>query len=218
MRLYHFTTAEFGLRAIRDRRLKIAELGQLNDPFEFLGIALSGPHERKIMRQWKASIAEDLGLLCMSGSWQHPLLWGHYGDRHRGLCLGFDAPEDSFTKVTYVPERPSLTTFGHRHITELGDAAFRHMLFSKFEAWAYEDEYRSVCELGGRDEGNGLCFVPFSDELVLREVIVGAHCAVTRAQLADALRGYDGKIKRFKARVGFMKFEVVEQKEQGTWI
>jgi hypothetical protein len=218
MRLYHFTKAEFGLQAIRDRRLKISELGQLNDPFEFLGIALANRYERKILRQWKESMAKEFGILCMSGSWQQPLLWSHYADRHCGMCLGFDAADDRFIKVKYVPNRPTLATFGYRNIAELDDAAFEHMVYSKFDAWVYEDEYRSVCGLGERDEASGLCFVPFSEHLILREVIVGAHSLVTRAQVADVLRGYDRKINRFKARVGFKKFEVVEQKEQGMWI
>lgn len=218
MRLYHFVKAEFGLQAIRDRRLKISELGQLNDPFEFLGVALANRYDRKIMREWKESMAKEFGILCMSGSWQQPLLWSHYGDRHCGLCLGFDAADDSFVKVSYVSERPALAAFGCRDIAELDDAAFLHMVYSKFDAWAYEDEYRSVCGLGERDEVSGLCFVPFSEQLILREVIVGAYCTVTRAQVADAMRGYDGNIRRFKARVGFMKFEVVENKQSGMWI
>lgn len=37
MRLYHFTSQKFGLLALKDRRLKIARINELNDPFEFLG-------------------------------------------------------------------------------------------------------------------------------------------------------------------------------------
>ena len=39
MRLYHFLNAEYGLLNIRHRRLKIARINELNDPFEFLGVA-----------------------------------------------------------------------------------------------------------------------------------------------------------------------------------
>jgi hypothetical protein len=37
MRLYHFIRERFGLEAIRDSRLKISRINELNDPFEFLG-------------------------------------------------------------------------------------------------------------------------------------------------------------------------------------
>ncbi len=35
MIVYHFTSSEFALRALRDHRLKIARINELNDPFEF---------------------------------------------------------------------------------------------------------------------------------------------------------------------------------------
>ncbi len=35
MIVYHFTSSEFALKALRDRRLKIARINELNDPFEF---------------------------------------------------------------------------------------------------------------------------------------------------------------------------------------
>lgn len=35
LRLYYFTTERYALEAIRDQRLKIARLNELNDPFEF---------------------------------------------------------------------------------------------------------------------------------------------------------------------------------------
>jgi hypothetical protein len=43
MRLYHFLNAEYGLLNIRHRRLKIARINELNDPFEFLGVATRAP-------------------------------------------------------------------------------------------------------------------------------------------------------------------------------
>ena len=31
-------------------------------------------------------------ILCFSRNWDNLLLWSHYGDRHMGVCLGFDIP------------------------------------------------------------------------------------------------------------------------------
>jgi hypothetical protein len=25
-------------------------------------------------------------------------MWSHYGDRHKGICLGFDVPDNEFTR------------------------------------------------------------------------------------------------------------------------
>ena len=38
MRVYHFIKAKYGLQDLRKRRLKIARIMELNDPFEFIGI------------------------------------------------------------------------------------------------------------------------------------------------------------------------------------
>jgi MoaA/NifB/PqqE/SkfB family radical SAM enzyme len=70
MRLYHFTTAEHGLAAIRDQRLKIAEVGKLNDPFEFLGLELSDPFARKKTKEIKKAIDSEKGIVCLSKSWK----------------------------------------------------------------------------------------------------------------------------------------------------
>ena len=35
MRLHYFSNAEYGLLTIRRRRLKLARINELNDPFEF---------------------------------------------------------------------------------------------------------------------------------------------------------------------------------------
>ena len=37
MLVYHFINKEYGIEDLRKRRLKIATLNELNDPFEFFG-------------------------------------------------------------------------------------------------------------------------------------------------------------------------------------
>ena len=64
MRLFYFTTERFGLEAIRDSRLKIARINELNDPFEFVGLVLNR-NGRKARRRWKNQFAERFGLICM---------------------------------------------------------------------------------------------------------------------------------------------------------
>jgi hypothetical protein len=35
----------------------------------------------------------EKGLVCFSADWRNPLLWAHYSDKQKGLCLGFEFPE-----------------------------------------------------------------------------------------------------------------------------
>lgn len=218
MRLYYFTAERFGLEAIRDSRLKIARIDQLNDPFEFLGLALHDRLDRKVLRAWKKDMSKRFGLICMSTTWHHPLLWSHYAENHQGLCLGFDVPDnDLFGSVRYVEARPTLQDLGRNNLTELDENDLDKMLHTKFKAWEYEAEYRTFCDLGHRDPVSDLYFLPFSEDVRLAQVIIGERSTVTRDRLARVLGERAGAVSSFKARPGFTKFEVVENKRQSAW-
>lgn len=217
MRLYYFTTERFGLEAIRDSRLKIARINELNDPFEFLGLALNRDG-RKVLREWKNQMADRYGLICMSRDWWHPLLWGHYAEKHRGLCLGFDVAENGmFREVKYHVERPTLSEFRRNKLADLNESDMNKLLFMKFRAWEYESEYRAFCELKEKDPVSGLYFLPFSENLKLAQVIVGERSSVTRDRLAGVLGGRAATVTSFKARAGFQRFEVVENRLRKAW-
>ena len=106
MRVYHFINKEYGLEDLRERRLKIARIAELNDPFEFAAVNLSDPRLRQAWELMKQDMAERYGILCFSATWDGPVLWAHYADNHRGFCLGFDVPNDEYlTKVAYIERR-----------------------------------------------------------------------------------------------------------------
>ena len=54
MRVYQFMKAQHGVNVIKNRRLKISRIRELNDPFEFLGVELSDPQFRKGVMETKA--------------------------------------------------------------------------------------------------------------------------------------------------------------------
>src|ERR1700744_3670983 len=94
MRLYHFLNAEYGLEGIGKRRLKISRIHDLNDPFEFYSLELSNKFLRRAIEKTKREVSERPGVLCFSKSWSNPVLWSNYSDRHRGLVLGFEIPDE----------------------------------------------------------------------------------------------------------------------------
>ena len=99
MRVYHFTKADYAQKNLRNRRLKIAEFHDLNDPFELLGAELTKSTHRQIFSGWKETIEKKWGVLCFSRSWHNPVLWSHYSDKHRGICLGFDVADSFLEKI-----------------------------------------------------------------------------------------------------------------------
>lgn len=84
VRLYHFLPAVHALDDIRKRRIKIAEIDQLNDPFELWCVAQDNRELRERLRDYKRTMDDRYGMPCFCRSWSNPLLWSHYAEKHRG--------------------------------------------------------------------------------------------------------------------------------------
>jgi hypothetical protein len=61
-RAYHFVSLHHGLDDLRKRRLKIAQLDELNDPFELWAIAQPDRRLRTAIRATKQEMAQQFGL------------------------------------------------------------------------------------------------------------------------------------------------------------
>lgn len=215
MRGYHFVPSGFGLEDLRHRRLKIARLEELNDPFELLGFAAREPAIRKAFADTKASLAKDRGMLCFSRGWHNPVQWSHYAEQHRGLCLGFDIPDAMLTEVTYLSKRPLPDMATLAGTGPAAQAEMIKVLTTKFSHWRYENEVRVFIDL--TDPIGPLYFEDFGPSLTLREVIVGARCNASRANIAAALGSLASTVITRKARLAFRSFRVVEQKRRSLW-
>jgi hypothetical protein len=180
MRLFHFVNEEFGLEDVRRRRLKIATLNELNDPFEFYGINLSDEQVRRAFRRMKDQLSANRGLLCFSRDWHNPVQWSHYADKHRGLCLGFDIPDEHLGRVTYSRKRLNVGIERLVAFREEDTETLQQFLFTKYTHWRYENEVRSFVTLEKKDAEKNMYFADFSENLQLVEVIVGAESKLPR--------------------------------------
>ena len=85
-----------------------AEFADLNDPFELLSVELPDPVTRRCFAAWRTKALAEYGVLCFGRSRRSPVLWSHYADKHRGICLGFDVPDSLLQGVTYLKKRVPL--------------------------------------------------------------------------------------------------------------
>jgi hypothetical protein len=219
VRVYHFMNRKYGLQALRRRRLKLALIDQLNDPFELLGIASHDPEERKALAEVKAGLTKYSGMLCFSSKWSNPIQWSHYADSHKGLCLGFDVPNELLVPVQYRPKRLRPDPQAIKEMAAEGPAAHAMMLklvTTKFSHWRYENEHRLFVQLEEKN-AKGLYFCDFSDKLSLQEVIVGCIPTITRAEVSRALGRKAKEVAVVKARLAFQSFRVVRQKRNALW-
>ena len=208
MRVYHFLKKKYALKVLKERRLKISIIMDLNDPFEFLGADLSDRNFRMAMHKTKKELSKTKGILCFSKKWTNPVQWSHYADHHRGMCLGFDVPGDLLTKVKYVHKRLPVNGI-------INEKRMLDFLTTKFIHWSYEEEYRAFISL--KDKEDGIYYVDFSENLRLRQVIVGCQSDVTRADIDSLIKEINSDIEVFKTRPAFRSFKIVRNKNERLW-
>lgn len=215
MTIYHFVPARYGLENLEKRRLKIATISDLNDPFELLCVDLSDKDLRNGMRNWKREMGAQYGMLCFSKTWRNPVQWSHYADRHRGLALGFEVKPGLAMDVNYKEQRSKEEI---RRLLSGQDGLqkqklMQRFLSTKYAHWRYERECRIFATLDEKDESSGLYFWNFSDSLRLSEVIVGAESEVTRSQIFDALGDLVSRVNVRNVRLAFRAYRVVTQND-----
>lgn len=222
--LFKFRCLKYGLRALHERKLKIATLDSLNDPFEAMPFNATNSRVRGFLMHMKKEIGTQRGVLSFSWRWSNPVLWSHYADAHRGVCLGFGVPvvdsmNHNIFPVRYISRPLKLdSSFGwdqENAKINLDDEEqmenFAHALFfTKYTHWKYENEVRMLMDLGNKEGEHYFC--PFCEDLKLWQVIVGAHCEVSPRELRLAMEGCDNAeniIVTF-TKLSYREFKVIE--------
>lgn len=104
---------------------------------EYLGRAKNST--LALERAW----VEALGVLCLTTSKDNILMWAHYADSHKGICIGFDsgaAPFSATRRVEYSDERAQIApkTAGE------DERLIQLALLTKSLHWSYEEELRVI--------------------------------------------------------------------------
>lgn len=212
MRLYYLTEQRWAEKILAERRLKLAQIESLNDPFELLGVAMGEKRIRRIVQALHHHNSKATGLLCMTTDWRSPVMWAHYGHKHQGVCLGFDVVEAEVHRVRYELNRLKgslLDGIGPGNPMTAGQLTA--LLTTKFAEWKYEREWRIFARLDTRTPENGLYYLNFFPHLQLRDVILGARCEATLQQFAERVPPSAHAVEVFKARAAFDSFRIVRQ-------
>ncbi|MBS0423409.1 MAG: DUF2971 domain-containing protein [Proteobacteria bacterium] len=202
MIVYHFTSSEFAQKALRDRRLKIARINELNDPFELCAADFSNVDTQIKLEAFMNQANERFGVVCFCENYHDPVLWSHYADGHRGVVLVFEIPDDQAIRVGYQPERFKLnvdTVIQHGGFDE---ADLSRLISIKFSSWGYEKEIRMMCHLHDHfcqidSKGKKVYFESLSlesfgvDALKLIGLIRGSRCDLKPADIASELLAVD---------------------------
>ncbi len=161
------------IESLVNSSLYFAEPNTLNDPFDckldldksFSRAASSATGERKdflekmldtpFPRDWKG-LLENIGVCSFSLNLNETLLWSHYADEHKGLCLLYRFPESfllnqqnkllGWDMVKYADDALTdwLKTDAPLEMGNFISELLKVYLTAKSNAWQYENEARII--------------------------------------------------------------------------
>ena len=213
MKLYYYLPTQWALENLKHRRLKISRLDELNDPFELVAANRASKSQREIWNSWRKAQIEKWGLICFSKTWKNPVMWSHYSDKHKGICLGFEVSKDLVLNVTYTKNRLNMDL---EKLKDQGKLNQNHMLKvfkTKYIDWQYEREARVYAKLENADPTSGYYFHAFDDQIKLTDIFAGPLCTTTKKVIVSSLQTEDKAVKITKTRLAFKTFGIVEQQQ-----
>lgn len=150
-----------------DGKLYFAGWDDLNDPME--GYFSINKNENTSLKCVLKDVKYEYKICTTSESYSNFLLWSHYADKHKGVCLGIEIEEQecqneciTHSIVCYVEE-----TLYLRKIEQPLEPQIEEILNTKMDFWKYEEEYRffkRVTSSGMLKIGN------------LNKIILGKNC------------------------------------------
>ena len=156
--LYKYMSTEHLLDVLKTQLLYLNDGSKLNDPFDMKEIA-NKTKELKTL--------QNLLILCLTNSFQNKLMWAHYGDSYKGVCLTIEVPKKLVYPICYTSKRLKDNSnlnkmisnskknckknLQDNNIAKLSNENKKKAYF-KDKRWMYEKEYRIVFDETDNDD------------------------------------------------------------------
>lgn len=157
--LYKYVKLNYVVDILDNHRLYLSDGKDFNDPFE---ITITNREKGNI------SNVEGLHILSLTNSYRKKLMWSHYADSHKGVCLTVRVPQDLVYPVCYSTKRiyedsniNNIISLSQKSIKKNVNNNFsllnkyKKIAHIKDKKWSYEKEYRVVFD---KDDEDGLIF------------------------------------------------------------
>jgi hypothetical protein len=113
--------------------------------------------KRMLVERVKCELDRELdtkGIFSLSERWDSALMWSHYADYHRGLCIEFetDEPPSTLRPVNYRglrSIRASDLVAWKQGSAEAKSRVFDTYFYAKAGPWRYEKEWRDLHDTNG---------------------------------------------------------------------
>ncbi len=139
---------------LRDYRYHATQHGRFDD-----GGRGTAYYVERLRRDIEAHVREGFGkrgVLSLATRWDCPLMWSHYADEHRGICIGYKTEDHRCAVLRPV----NYDSTRYLQVSELIDwlidgsieakrKIFDQFFFAKARQWKYEKEWRAVMDTSG---------------------------------------------------------------------
>jgi len=96
--------------------------------------------KKEMVEELTKRLKKTMGICCFSSCKDNILMWSHYADNHKGVCLIFSSKDmHAARKVNYEINYPNVSYFNDDE-----EKKVNARYFTKAINWKYEDEYRVV--------------------------------------------------------------------------
>lgn len=137
----------------------------LNDPYEIRFVTVN-PDDNSILNpavydgperqfeEWYKQYFGNIGILSLSAQNDNMIMFSHYANKHKGICLQFDTTKDEiFTNASPVNYRNSIPYINYKDYWDFVSnrdkdySKFDVIFFTKHKDWIYEEEWRILHQL-----------------------------------------------------------------------
>lgn len=183
--LYKYVSLDYVTDILDNHRLYLSDGTNFNDPFE---ITVTDNSTRKIRH------VEGLHILSLTNSYRNKLIWSHYTDSHKGVCLTVKVPRHLVYPICYSTKRiydnsdvDNIITTGVKKAKKKLDKDYsalsksKKIAYIKDKKWMYEKEYRVVFDQSDESElinYDGKWFM----SVIITNVYLGANFHKNKAE------------------------------------
>ena len=215
MNLFKFQPINnYTLMGLINQTLFYGKPSSLNDPLEFqmgdevcsneflTGLAEKGKitlsnnpnHDREKLRTYIKKSIDEFGVLSLTARDDSQVMWAHYAANHKGICLGFDFPDDLVgEEVDEVIYNTGLPILEDKSSVVWSKETVGKVMLTKNIDWQYEKEYRIIEKTGNESysysKNTKLQSVAFGlrsskeDIELVKHVLAGKRVKFRQAQL-----------------------------------
>lgn len=162
--------------------------------------------------QVQTSLESRLKICCLTTDYTNKLMWSHYADSHKGICVEYDFSDSAVNKsqplpVYYSHERPQFDWKLAGELTQeaksKGTACLMQALLTKDEDWSYEKEWRMV--ISADTEPDDIPAPP------IKCIYIGASCSKENTEkIVDTAKALQIPVKKMTIDRGKYELHAVE--------